>query len=123
MQDYRDVVVWQRSHGLVLEIYKLTESFPSSEKYGLVNQMRRSAYSIPMNIAEGRSKNSDKDFARYLDIASGSAGELDYQILLVKDLGMISDKQYNQLYSELTEIRKMLNGFRNAICKNKIANG
>ena len=76
-----------------------------------------------MNIAEGRSKNSDKDFARYLDIASGSAGELDYQILLVKDLGMISDKQCNQLYSELTEIRKMLNGFRNAICKNKIANG
>lgn len=121
MQDYRDVVVWQRSHKLVLEIYKLTESFPSSEKYGLVSQMRRSACSIPMNIAEGRSKSSDKDFARYLDISSGSAGELDYHILLAKDLGMISSNQYDQLYSELIEIRKMLNGFRKAISKNKKA--
>lgn len=121
MQDYRDVVVWQRSHKLVLEIYKLTESFPSSEKYGLVSQMRRSACSIPTNIAEGRSKNSDKDFVRYLDIASGSAGELDYQILLAKDLGMVSSNKYDQLYSELIEIRKMLNGFRKAISKNKKA--
>lgn len=119
MQDYRDVVVWQRSHKLVLAIYKLTESFPSSEKYGLTSQMRRSAYSIPMNIAEGRSKSSDKDFARYLDFASGSAGELDYQILLVKDMGLISSKQYDQLYTELTEIRKMLNGLRKVILKAK----
>ena len=117
MQDYRQINVWKKSHKLALAIYKLTEAFPSSEKYGLISQVRRSAYSIPMNIAEGRSKNSEKEFARFLDIALGSAGELDYQLLLAKDLGLIDSNCYSEYYSELTEIRKMLNAYRQSILK------
>ena len=119
MQDYRQIKIWQRSHRLVLEIYKLTESFPKHELHGLTSQIRRSAYSIPMNIAEGRSKSSDSDCARFLDIASGSAGELDYQLLLVKDLGLIDSNCYSKYSSELEEIRKMLNAYRQTILNSR----
>ncbi len=86
MQDYRKLEVWQKAHQMTLFVYKVTQSFPTNEQYNLTSQMRRSAYSIPMNIAEGCGKASNPDFARYLDISLGSASELDYQVLLAYDL-------------------------------------
>lgn len=90
MRDFRKNKVWEQSHKLTLEIYLVTKNFPSEEKFGLISQMRRARASIPTNIAEGCGKSSKKDFARYLGIAFGSASELEYQILLSRDLNFLS---------------------------------
>ncbi len=111
MQDYRKLQIWQRSHRVTLAIYKVTASFPDDEKFGLVSQMRRSAASVPTNIAEGSGRGSNADFVRFLYIAMGSSAELDYQLLLSHDLGFIEEKDYTQISTELTEIHRMLNGF------------
>lgn len=111
MRNYRDIQVWQRSHQITLDIYNLTSGFPSSELYALTSQMKRSAYSIPMNIAEGCGKSSEADFVRFLEIASGSASELDYQLILARDLKYMDQNEYEKIKNELTEIRKMLTAF------------
>ena len=108
MRDYRQYQVWQRSHEFTLAIYRVTETFPTTERYSLTSQIRRASSSVPMNIAEGCGKHSDVDFARYLDIAAGSASELDYQLLLSHDLGFLDGPAYQEFSSELLEIRKML---------------
>ena len=82
MKDYRSLQVWQKSHELTLSVYEVTQSFPNDEKYGLTSQLRRSASSIPSNIAEGCGRGSDADFARCCQIAMGSACEVNYQLLL-----------------------------------------
>jgi four helix bundle protein len=110
MKDFRSLKVWERAHNLVLDVYKTTKSFPKEEQYGLTPQIRRSSSSIPTNIAEGCGKIGDVDFRRYLIIAMGSASELEYQLLLAKDLKYIDTTQYEILQSKLIEIRKMLNG-------------
>ena len=117
MINYRDIKVWQRAHALTLRVYKLSVSFPPSELYSLTSQMKRAAYSIPMNIAEGCGKSTDPDLARFMDIAAGSASELDYQFLLAKDLSFINNQVYEEVSSELTEIRKMLTAFINQVRK------
>ena len=89
MQDFKKLKVWQNSHNLTLAIYRATESFPSPELYGLTTQMRRSCSSIPANIAEGCGRDGDAEFARFLRIAMGSAAELDYHLLLARDLGFL----------------------------------
>ena len=111
MKDFRDLQIWKRSHGLTLEIYRLTKGFPKTETYGLVSQMRRSASSIPTNIAEGCGRNTDKDFARFLDNSMGSASELEYQLILAQDLEYIPQDTFERTISELTEIKRMLNAF------------
>ena len=108
MKDYREYIVWQKAHNFTMDVYKVTDNFPRSEIYGLAGQIRRAVASIPTNIAEGCGRNTDKDFARFLDIASGSASETDYQLLLSKDLKFIDAEHYKSLYEQLTEIRKML---------------
>ena len=108
MKDYRQIQVWHRAHKLTLLVYRVTKRFPVSEQYSLTSQVRRAAYSIPMNIAEGCGKSSDADFGRYLDVSAGSASELDYQLLLSRDLGFLDDRAYLELSTELTEIRRML---------------
>jgi len=118
MQDYKQLKVWQRSHQVVLKVYRLTAGFPSNEKYGLISQIQRCAVSIPSNIAEGSARNSDADFARFLHIAMGSAAELDYQLLLSHDLGFLESASYQEVSEELTIIRKMLNSFTQRL-KNK----
>ena len=115
MRDYRQYQVWQRSHQFTLSMYRVTEAFPATERYALATQIRRASFSVPMNIAEGCGKHSDSDFARYLDIAAGSASELDYQLLLSHDLGFIDGSGYEQLSSELLEIRKMLTSLINTV--------
>jgi four helix bundle protein len=111
MRDFRKLQIWVRSHGLTLDIYRITQSFPEAECYGLVCQMRRSASSIPANIAEGSGRNTEKDFARFLDNAMGSASELEYQLLLANDLNYLSPNAYKTTNNELIQIKRMLNTY------------
>ena len=120
MRDYKKYVVWQKSHELVLAIYKVTHTFPKEELFALTNQMKRSSSSIPTNIAEGCGRNSDKDFCRFLYIAFGSANELEYQILLSIDLKFIELENAQKLLFQIEEVKKMLNGL---ITKLNKANG
>lgn len=99
---------WEKSHGLTLEIYGVTARFPRFELYGLTSQIRRCSASIGLNIAEGRGKRGNNQFQRYLQIASGSASELGYHLLLSRDLGFLPDADYRELARKLTEVRKML---------------
>ncbi|HSY92761.1 MAG TPA: four helix bundle protein [Candidatus Binatus sp.] len=108
MKDFRDLKVWEKSHELTLEIYRVTAAFPKPELYGLTSQIRRCSAFIGANIAEGCGKRGNNEFQRYLQIASGSASELDYHLLLSKDLGFLSDIDYRKLARSLTEVRKML---------------
>lgn len=109
MRDYKKYTVWQKSHELVLEIYKVTGHFPKEEVYGLTSQMRRSASSIPTNVVEGCGRNTDKDFCRFLYFAFGSANELEYQLILSKDLNFLESETAMSLISKVEEIKKMLN--------------
>ena len=115
MQDYRKLEVWQKAHQMTLLVYRVTQSFPANELYNLTSQMRRSAYSIPMNIAEGCGKASSPDFARYLDISSGSASELDYQLVLSHDLGYLDEEIHKTMHAQLSVIRKMLSSLSKSV--------
>lgn len=109
MKDFRNLMVWERAHKLVLDIYEITRKFPKGERYSLTDQIRRSSASIPTNIAEGCGRSGDAELKRFLFIAMGSANELEYQLLLSHDLGYLERSKYDQLISELVELRKMLN--------------
>jgi four helix bundle protein len=111
MQDFRGIRVWQRAHQLTLSVYEVTRAFPNTERFGLTVQTRRAASSIPMNIAEGSVRSTDPDFARFLHIALGSASELDYQLLLARDLGYLDQTAYDRLSTETSDVRRMLNAF------------
>lgn len=100
MRNFRNLSVWSKGHSLTLRIYSLTKSYPKDETFGLVSQMRRCAYSIPSNIAEGCGRNSTPDFKRFLVIAAGSSSELEYQLFLSKDLGYISEVVFKELEFE-----------------------
>lgn len=102
---YNDLFVWKKAHKFVLDIYKITYHFPQEEKYGLIQQIRRSASSVPANIAEGYERYSKKEY-----ISRGSLSETDYHLCLAKDLGYISIAQYTELKKNLDEIGKMCNG-------------
>ena len=115
MQNFRNIKAWQKAHELTLRVYKLTERFPKEEIYGLTSQLRRAAYSIPMNVAEGCGRTSQKELARFLDIASGSASELDYQLILVNDLGLVDQETYEGLCETLDHIRKMLTSLTKSV--------
>ena len=111
MKDFRSVDVWKKSHQLVLAVYKASAGFPSRELYGLSSQVRRAASSIPANIAEGCGRGSDRDFARFLQIAMGSASELEYHLILARDLGFLDAVQQDALEQATTEVKRMLTGF------------
>lgn len=111
MKDFRQLKVWQQAHPLTLEIYRTTASFPRSEAYGLKPQIRRAAVSIPSNIAEGCGRNGDAELARFCIIAGGSASELEYQLLLARDLKLILSDDYEKLAQQTTEIKRMLTVF------------
>ena len=110
MQDFRNLKVWKRAHQVVLDVYKHTASFPPEERYGLTSQVRRSATSVPSNIAEGCGRGSDADFARFVQMAMGSASELEYQLLLAHDLQLLIKGDYRQLSRDVQDVRRMLNG-------------
>ena len=108
MQDFKKLQVWEKSHNLTLGIYKLTSQFPREELYGLTSQIRRACSSIPTNIAEGCGRESAGDFARFLQIAMGSASETEYLILLARDLKYLNADQSTKLIDRITHLKKML---------------
>lgn len=108
MQNFRDLKVWQKAHETALAIYRASASFPTDEQFGLTSQLRRAAVSVPANIAEGTLRSSDADFARFLHIALGSAGEVDYYLLLARDLKFIDPDKHSTLDASLQEVKRML---------------
>lgn len=100
--------VFKLSHSLTLEIYGITKSFPDAEKFGLISQMRKAAYSIPMNLMEGAHRLSSKEYRQFIGIARGSTGEIKYQLLLVRDLNYISESEYSDLTSKYERVSQML---------------
>jgi four helix bundle protein len=112
MRGHRDLVVWQKAMKLVTDVYKITTDFPKHEVYGLTGQLRRSAISIPSNLAEGHGRNSRKDFHRFIGQARGSLTELETQLEIARNLGYLSVPDSTQLLSQASEIARMLNGLR-----------
>lgn len=110
MSSYKELLVWQKSIQLVIDIYKLTKTFPKDEIYGLVSQMQRAAVSIPSNIAEGNERNSKKEFIHFLHIARGSLAELETQLVIAEKLNYINQNQSTQILNNCHEIGKMING-------------
>lgn len=108
MKDFRRLKVWERAHALTLDIYKITARFPREELYGLTSQLRRCSASICANIAEGCGKEGNREFFRFLQIASGSANELDYHLLLARDLNYMSGEGDSRLNKDLRDFRRML---------------
>lgn len=111
MRDFKKLSVWQKSHALTLSVYRATAPFPRHAVYGLTSQLRRSTASIPANIAEGCGRSSEKDFARFLTLALGSASESEYHILLAFDLGYLKKNSYEKLTAAVQEVKRMLAGF------------
>lgn len=111
MRSFRKLKVWDRSHRLTLAVYRATTTFPREELYGLTSQIRRSAPSVPANIAEVCGRGSNADLARFLQIALGSASELEYHLLLARDLSLLEETDYQYLVTEVTEIKRMLAAF------------
>jgi four helix bundle protein len=120
MQDFRNLKVWDRSHQLVLNVYRITRKFPKEEIYGLTSQVRRAAVSIPSNIAEGCGRYGDQEFSRFIQIAIASSNEVDYQLLLAKELAYISDSDYNVLEAEVNQVRQMLISLNKTLKKQAI---
>ena len=108
MKDFRQLKVWEKSHQVALAIYKATKEFPKEELYGLTSQIRRASMSIPTNIAEGCGRNTDPDFARFLQMAMGSASETEYQLILARDLEFLPEDAYEKLHNDVEEIKRML---------------
>lgn len=112
MHQFKELLIWKKSRIFCSKIYAVTSTFPNDEKFGITNQLRRAAVAIPSNIAEGSSRNSNKDFARFLEIAIGSAYEVETQLLISSDLGFINEQDVTELINLLEEITKMTSRFR-----------
>ena len=118
MQEFRNLKVWQRSFNLSLNVYEVTRSWPKVEQFGLTSQLRRSIISVPANIAEGAAKDSKKDFHRFLSISLGSLNESMTFIMLAKELSYIDQSDFERLFSEIVEIKKMISALMTKIKKN-----
>lgn len=111
MRNYKELKIWQHSHQFVLDIYKATEKFPKTEVYGLTSQIRRAAISISSNIVEGCGRKTNPDFLKFLQISISSAYEVEYHLLLSKDLNFLSADQFTKLSADLESIIKMISSF------------
>lgn len=111
MRDFRQLKVWEKSHRLTLGVYKATATFPRPELYGLTSQIRRACVSVPANIAEGCGRSGEAELARFLDIAMGSASELEYHLILAHDLGLLDTSERNRLVGEVIEVKRMPTSF------------
>ncbi len=112
---YSDLLVWQKAHALAIDAYEASKSLPKDELYGLISQIRRAAVSIPTNIVEGQSRSGQNEFGKFLSISRASTAELDYLLLLSKDLGMLSPEVADNLCEQCDEIIRMLTGLINSI--------
>jgi len=122
MQDFRKLKIWESAHALALAVYRLTRKFPKEEQYGLTSQIRRASMSIPANIAEGCGRQGDPEFARFLQMAMGSASELDYELLLARDLQYLAPDAYEEVASDLASLRRMINAMLGKLRSKPIAN-
>jgi len=111
VKDFKNITAWSRAHELTLEIYGVTRSFPREETFGLTSQLRRACASIPANIAEGCGRSGDAELARLLVIAAGSASEVEYQLLLARDLNYLNPAEHRRLDGEVNELKRMLSAF------------
>ncbi|MCX8526252.1 four helix bundle protein [Chryseobacterium formosus] len=117
MRDFKKYDVWQSSHKIVLDIYQITSTFPKEELFGLTSQIRRSSVSIPNNIAEGCGRNSDKEFAQFLNIALGSLSESEYLLFLAKDLKYIESEAFERINEGLNTVKRRLYQLRLKLIK------
>ena|SRR5579884_1044652 len=108
MEDFKNLTVWRKAHELTLAIYKCTRTFPTEEMYGLTSQIRRASASIGANIAEGCGRRSDPELKRFLQIARGSASELECHLLLARDLGLFTQLEFEDLEAKVLEVQRML---------------
>jgi four helix bundle protein len=115
MHNFKELKIWQIGRKNVKDIYDLTKNFPQEELFVLSAQMRRAAISIPSNISEGAGRNSDKDFERFLDIANGSAFELETQLFLCFDLEYLTNEKLNLLLEKIQGIQKMIYKFKSSL--------
>ena len=115
MHNFKKLEIWTKSINLVTEVYQITNTFPAIERFGLISQMQRSAVSIPTNIAEGSAKTSNKDFARFLEISIGSSFELETELIVSYNLKYIDTIVYENLSNTISEIQKMIYGFKNKL--------
>ncbi len=115
MGDFKKLKVWQKSHQLTLEVYKSTMAFPDRERFGLTGQLRRAAASIPANVAEGCGRGTDNELVRYVRIGLGSATELEYHLILARDLGILPLPAYESLNAATLEVQSMLAGLSSKI--------
>jgi four helix bundle protein len=111
VRDFRKLKVWEKGHRLTLDVYEVTVTFPSEELYGLTSQMRRACAAIPANVAEGCCRGSNADLARFLQIALGSASELENHLLLAQDLAFLKSTDYVRLTREVKELKRMLTSY------------
>lgn len=117
MQSYKDLIAYQKGYKLVLEIYQATKEYPKEEIYGLTSQMRRSAVSIPCNIAEGYRRGHRKEYIQFLNVANGSCGELETLLALSFDLGLLAKDVFAEFYSLQEEVSKLLHGLISSLSK------
>ena len=115
MQDFRNLSVWRKSHALTVDVYRMSRTLPKDEQYNLISQIRRACVSIEANIAEGCGRGSDADFARFLQIAMGSATELECHLLISVDLDLMNETQHQQLEQRTRELKRMLSALLNRL--------
>ena len=115
MQKFQDLKVWQRSHGLVLAVYRLSAKFPIEERFGLVAQLRRAVLSVPTNVAEGSKRQSGQEYGRFLNIAEGSLAETEYLLIVSRDLNFATAEIIEPLLDEITEVARMLHALRTKV--------
>jgi four helix bundle protein len=111
MRDFRELKVWEKAHHFALDIYRQTQHFPADERFGLTVQLRKAAVSTASNIAEGCGREGERELARFLSIAAGSASEAEYQLLFARDLGYLQQDVHRQLDDQVNEVKRMLNSF------------
>jgi four helix bundle protein len=111
MKDFRDLTVWKRAHDLALSVHGATKGFPRDELFGLTAQIRRCSLSVPSNIAEGCGRGTDNELRHFLQVAMGSATELEYQLLFAHDLGILSDENHDRLSERTVQVKQMLSVF------------
>jgi four helix bundle protein len=121
MRNFRNLLVWQKGHELTLAVYGVSASFPTKEAYSLTSQIRRAAISIPANIAEGSGRGSHADFARFAQIAIGSASEVEYLLILARDLGYVESEAHREFEERVTELKRMLTAFLKKLRSDSVA--
>jgi len=115
MQSYKQLRVWQRAHTLTLTVYRLATDLPADERFGLCSQLRRAAVSVPSNIVEGSKRQSNADYARFLNIAEASLAETEYLLLLAVDLGYLTHDAHEPIAAEIDEVARMLHVLRTKV--------